>query len=116
MSQNHQGNQVILGLHGYYRKFIKDFAKITKPITRQLKGKKSIVIDDEFRRAVETSKNLLCNDSILIYPDFTKPFTLTTDASNYAIGSVLSQGLTPTTNPYLSLVEPCQTQRSDISL
>jgi len=85
-----------LGLLGYYRKFIKDFAKITKPITRQLKGKKSIVIDDEFRKAVEISKNLLCNDPILIFPDFTKPFTLTTDASNYAIGSVLSQG--PDTN------------------
>lgn len=85
-----------LGLLGYYRKFIKDFAKITKPITRQLKGKKSIIIDDEFRQAFETSKDLLCNDPILIYPDFNKPFTLTTDASNYAIGSVLSQG--PDTN------------------
>jgi len=35
---------------------------------------------------------LLCNDPLLRYPDFTKPFILTTDASNFAIGAVLSQG------------------------
>jgi len=37
-------------------------------------------------------KTLLCNDPILQFPAFEKTFTLTTDASNYAIGSVLSQG------------------------
>lgn len=35
-------------------------------------------------------KPLLTNDPILIYPDFSKPFEVTTDASNYAIGAVLS--------------------------
>jgi len=40
-----------LGLLGYYRKFIKDFVVITKPLTRQLEGKKSIVIDKEFKEA-----------------------------------------------------------------
>jgi len=32
---------------GYYRKFIKDFAKITKPLTKRLKGKQQIIIDEE---------------------------------------------------------------------
>jgi len=48
------------------------------------------------KQAFETAKDLLCNDPILTYPDFNKPFTLTTGASNYATGSVLSQG--PDTN------------------
>ena len=80
-----------LGLMGYYRKFIKDFAKITKPLTKQLKGKIKVVTDEEFKATFEHCKNLLCNDPILIYPDFTKPFILTTDASNFALGAVLSQ-------------------------
>lgn len=82
-----------MGLLGYYRKFIKDFAKITKPLTKQLKGNnKTITIDDEFTKTVDFCKILLTNDPILQYPDFTKPFILTTDASNFALGAVLSQG------------------------
>jgi len=81
-----------LGLLGYYRKFIKDFTKITKPMTKQLKGKAPVLPTEEFKEAFNTCKTLLCNDPILKYPDFTKPFVLTTDASNVAIGAVLSQG------------------------
>jgi len=57
-----------------------------------LKGKSTVKISKEFIDAFETSKTLLCNDPSLQYPDFNKPFTLTTDASNVAIGAVLSQG------------------------
>jgi len=38
-------------------------------------------------------RNLLCSESLLQYPDFIKPFTVTTDTSSYAIGSILSQGM-----------------------
>jgi len=81
-----------LGLLGYYRRFIRDFAKITKPLTQQLKGKSDVTIDDNYIKTFEFCKTLLCNDPILQYPDFTKSFILTTDASNVAIGAVLSQG------------------------
>lgn len=81
-----------LGLVGYYRKFIKDFAKITKPLTKCLKKGEVIKHTPEFIKSVNICKHLLMNDPILTYPDFSKEFILTTDASNIAIGAVLSQG------------------------
>lgn len=82
-----------LGLLGYYRKFIKDFAKLTKPLTKRLKkGAKININDEDYKESFELCRNLLMNDPILQYPDFNKPFILTTDASNYAIGAILSQG------------------------
>lgn len=82
-----------LGLLGYYRKFIPDFARITKPMTQCLKkGSKITYEDTNYINCFEKCKVLLTNDPILQYPDFTKDFVLTTDASNFAIGAVLSQG------------------------
>lgn len=81
-----------LGLLGYYRKFIKNFAKITKPLTKCLKKNENIIHNEEFVNCFNMCKNLLTNDPILQYPDFQKTFNLTTDASNVAIGAVLSQG------------------------
>lgn len=81
-----------LGLVGYYRKFIPDFAKITKPMTQCLKKGVKITLDQNYIDCFEKCKTLLLNDPILQYPDFLKEFILTTDASNLAIGAVLSQG------------------------
>lgn len=81
-----------LGLIGYYRKFIRDFAKITRPLTACLKKGKKIVLNEEYINSFETCKKLLTNAPLLQFPDFDKPFVLTTDASNFAIGAVLSQG------------------------
>jgi transposase InsO family protein len=82
-----------LGLLGYYRKFIPDFARITKPMTQCLKkGSKICITNPEYINCFEKCKTLLSNDPILQYPDFSKEFILTTDASNLAMGAVLSQG------------------------
>lgn len=81
-----------LGLLGYYRRFIKNFARITKPLTQCLKKGAKIEHNSEFIQCFETCKNLLINEPILQYPDFSRTFNLTTDASNVAIGAVLSQG------------------------
>ena len=81
-----------LGLVGYYRKFINNFAEITKPMTQCLRKDRRIILDQEYIECFETCKHLLTNDPILQYPDFKQPFILTTDASNVAIGAVLSQG------------------------
>lgn len=81
-----------LGLVGYYRKFIKDFAKVTQPMTDCLKKKNNINIDDKYIASFQKCKELLTNAPLLQYPDFQRPFVLTTDASNVALGAVLSQG------------------------
>lgn len=81
-----------LGLVGYYRKFIKNFAKLTKPLTQCLKKNVKVEHTPEFINSFEKCKITLTNDPILQHPDFSKPFILTTDASNFAIGAILSQG------------------------
>lgn len=88
-----------LGLLGYYRKFIPDFAKVTKPMTQCLKKGSKITLDQNYTSCFEKCKTLLINDPILQYPDFSKEFVLTTDASNLAIGAVLSQGAIGTDKP-----------------
>lgn len=87
-----------LGMIGYYRRFVKDFAKIAKPLTKLLRGEgdsksvRSINLNLDEKMCFETMKQILTSNDILTYPDFSKPFCLTTDASDYAIGAVLSQG------------------------
>lgn len=81
-----------LGLSGYYRRFIKDYSKLTKPITKYLKKDTKLDLKDEdYKKSFEDLKKILTSDQILAYPDYTKPFVLTTDASDFAIGAVLSQ-------------------------
>ncbi|KAL1115716.1 hypothetical protein AAG570_006006 [Ranatra chinensis] len=76
---------------GYYRKFTPNLADSLAPWTRFLrKGLKFVVTADmieEFNRI----KKALTNAPVLRYPDFTRPFVLTTDASGVAVGAVLSQ-------------------------
>lgn len=81
-----------LGLLGYYRKFIRDFAKITKPLTAQLRKGEKIKHTPIFLKTIDTCKQLITSSDVLQYPDFSKNFILTTDASNFALGAVLSQG------------------------
>lgn len=81
-----------LGMTGFYRKFIKDYAKIASPMTRFLKKDQTInEYDPNFIASFEKLKQLVTNSPILRYPNFTKKFKITTDASNFAIGAVLSQ-------------------------
>lgn len=88
--------QSFLGLTGYYRKFIQDYAKIIKPMTLCLKKDKKINTKDlEYKEAFEKLKLVMTDNLLNRHPDFNKEFTLTTDASNYAIGAVLSQSHGP---------------------
>lgn len=81
-----------LGLVGYYRKFIKDFAQVAKPLTLLLKNDVLFNWGIEQENSFEKFKNILISEPLLKYPDFNQEFVLTTDASNFALGAVLSQG------------------------
>lgn len=81
-----------LGLAGYYRRFIKDFSKITRNMTKYLKKDTVLDLQDQqYVNAFNTLKTIISTDQVLAYPQFDKPFILTTDASDHALGAVLSQ-------------------------
>ena len=80
-----------LGICSYYRKFVKDFASIAKPLHKQTEKSKSFVWSEDCQSAFEKLKATLTSAPILAHPDFSKPFVLDTDASNFAMGAVLSQ-------------------------
>ena len=88
-TREHKG---VLGLAGYYRRFIPNISKIAKPLTGLLKKNTPNIWNDATETTFDTLKKLLITEPLLQYPDFTRPFVLTTDASNEAIGAVLSQG------------------------
>lgn len=80
-----------LGLIGYYRKFIRNFSKIAKPLADLTKKDTTFHWTDKQQLAFDTLKQKLCEAPVLQYPDFDKTFTLTTDASNEGLGAILSQ-------------------------
>lgn len=81
-----------LGLAGYYRKFVKDFSKIAVPLTRLLRKDEDFIFSPACKKAFDQLRNELCSTNVVLQvPDYSKPFILTTDASDYAIGSVLEQ-------------------------
>ena len=81
-----------LGLAGYYRRFIPNFSLIAKPLTELSKKDVAFKWIEKEEEAFQTLKFHLINPPLLQYPYFTKPFILTTDASQHAIGCILSQG------------------------
>lgn len=104
-----RGLRSFLGLAGYYRRFVKNYALITKPLTKYLRGENGnvsakcsrnvkIYLDKEALDAFQKVKNILSSeDVLLLHPNFNEPFELTTDASSSAIGAVLTQNGRPIT-------------------
>lgn len=81
-----------LGLTGYYRKFVKDYSRIAKPLYDLTKKEKKCVWTTDCQGAFEKLKSKLISAPIFAYPDIDAgEFILDTDASAFAIGSVLSQ-------------------------
>jgi hypothetical protein len=80
-----------LGLTNYYRRFIGEYSKIARPLHDLLKKSTTFQWNQEAQWAFDTFKQKLTNPPILAYPDFTKIFIVHTDASESAIGGVLSQ-------------------------
>jgi hypothetical protein len=81
----------VLGLAGYYRRFIPDFSKIVKPITGLLKNDTKFDWSSKCNEAFEQLKVLLTTALVLAQPNIEKPFDVYCDASSSGLGCVLMQ-------------------------
>nr|GEY33088.1 reverse transcriptase domain-containing protein [Tanacetum cinerariifolium] len=82
-----KGVRSFLGHVGFYHRFIQGFSKIARPMTHLLKKETPFVFSKECIDAFNTLKKKLTEASILVVPDWSLPFELMCDASDYAIGS-----------------------------
>lgn len=82
-----------LGHAGFYRRFIKDFSKISRPLCNLLVKDVPFIFDESCLDAFAKLKKLLTSSPVIQPPDWNLPFEIMCDASDYAIGAVLGQRL-----------------------
>jgi hypothetical protein len=80
-----------LGHAGFYIRFIKDFSKITKPLTHLLQKDVAFDFDEKCLAAFRTLKSALVSALIIQPLNWSQPFEIMCDASDYAVGAVLGQ-------------------------
>ena len=78
-----------LGHAGFYRRFIKEFSKISRHLTNLLGKDVPFDFDEKCLQVWEELKQRLTSEPIISVPDWTRPFEIMCDASDYAIGTVL---------------------------
>ena len=86
-----KGVRTFLGHPGFYRRFIKDFSKISRPLCRLLKKDAKFDFDESCRSAFEEIKSILVIAPIMATQNWNKDFEIMCDASDYAMGAVLGQ-------------------------
>ncbi|GKC70316.1 reverse transcriptase domain-containing protein [Tanacetum coccineum] len=86
-----KGIRSFLGHAGFYHRFIQDFSKIARPMTRLLEKDTPFFFSKECIKAFQTLKKKLTEAPILVTPDWDLPFELMCDASDFAIGAVLGK-------------------------
>ncbi|KAH9705552.1 Endonuclease [Citrus sinensis] len=80
-----------LGHAGFYRRFIKDFSKVSRPLCNLLAKDVPFIFNDSCLVAFDKLKQLLTSSPIIQAPNWSLPFELVCDASDYAVGGVLGQ-------------------------
>ena len=88
---NVKGVISFLGHAGFYRRFIKDFSKIAKPLNNFLNKDAMLLFDEECLKAFNTLKTSLVSAPVITAPDWSQEFKLMCDASDYVVGAVLGQ-------------------------
>nr|GFC41539.1 reverse transcriptase domain-containing protein [Tanacetum cinerariifolium] len=86
-----KGIRSFLGHAGFYRRFIKDFSKISRPMTHLLEKYSPFIFSNKCIQAFRNLKDKLTEAPILIAPNWDQPLELMCDASDYAVGAVLGQ-------------------------
>jgi hypothetical protein len=80
-----------LGLSGYYRKFVRNFGVLSKPLTLLLKKHPVFVWTSVHDQAFNVLKQSLCSAPVLKLPNFGRPFSIETDTSATGVGAILIQ-------------------------
>ena len=80
-----------MGHAGFYRRFIKDFSKIARPLYRLLEKDTKFNFDAACQSSFEEIKSRLFEAPIMVKPDWNSEFEIMCDASDYAMGAVLGQ-------------------------
>ena len=83
--------QILLGMIGYYCRFVPNFASIAEPLTVLLRKDKPFQWEQDQVKAFDDLRKILTSEPLLLYPNFDKEFILQTDASIIAISAILSQ-------------------------
>ena len=86
-----KGIRSFLGHAGFYRRFIKDFSQIAKPLSNLLVHGIPFEFDSQCLHEFSVLKDKLISAPIVVAPDWSYPFELMCDASDFAIGAVLGQ-------------------------
>ena len=79
-----------LGLANYYRRFIKDFAQVARPMNTLTRKDVKWQWESEQQKVFDELKQVFTTRPVLVAPDLDKEFRVEVDASNYATGEVLS--------------------------
>nr|GEX81772.1 hypothetical protein [Tanacetum cinerariifolium] len=92
---------------GFYQRFIQDFSKIARPMTRLLEKDTPFFFSKECIEAFQTLKKKLTEAPILVTPDWDLPFELICDASDFAIGAenLAADHLSRLENPHQSMLD-----------
>ena len=86
-----KGIMSFLGHARFYRRFIKDFSKVAKPLCSLLEHDKPFHFNKDCLQAFGELKKALITALVVISPDWTLPFELMCDASDHSVGAVLGE-------------------------
>ena len=86
-----KGIRSFLGHAGFYRRFIRDFSKIARPLCRLLEKDTKFKFDESCHNSFEEIQSRLVEAPIMAKPDWNREFEIMCDASDFAMGAVLGQ-------------------------